>query len=202
MKKLILLLATTSTLLFACSQGTDQGQVETEGPVEEVVERLEETEEESEEVTEALAESESSEVSAGEGDIRKEAIEIVAADLGAGPEDLKILVAEVKANEVDLDFYYEGKIYEYEVKNGSIEDKEAEYEIDPSLVDEFFVGRDALKVALADAGLTEDQVMDIDIDFDKDDGTYAYNIDFEKDGREYEYKIDARTGQILEIEKD
>ena len=56
---------------------------------------------------------------------------------------------------------------------------------------------EALEIALTDAGLTKDQVVDIDIELERSAGSAWYEIDFESGRTEYEYKIDARSGEIL-----
>lgn len=61
-----------------------------------------------------------------------------------------------------------------------------------------YIGKEAaLAAALADAGLTEDQVYDIDVELDSDGGIVRYEVDFETRDTEYEYDIDAVTGEIL-----
>lgn len=42
----------------------------------------------------------------------------------------------------------------------------------------------------------------IKIEFDQDDGTPVYEVELIKDGYEYEIKIHAKTGEILEFEKE
>ena len=56
---------------------------------------------------------------------------------------------------------------------------------------------EALEIALTDAGLTKDQVVDIDIELERSAGSAWYEIDFEGGRTEYEYKIDAYSGEIL-----
>ena len=55
----------------------------------------------------------------------------------------------------------------------------------------------ALQAALADAGLTAEQVVDIDIEWERDLGSAWYEIDFESGRTEYEYKVNAYSGEIL-----
>lgn len=59
---------------------------------------------------------------------------------------------------------------------------------------------EALAIALKDADLTEDQITDLDVELDRDDGKLHYDVDFEKDGKDYDYEIDAVTGDILRKE--
>ena len=63
---------------------------------------------------------------------------------------------------------------------------------------------EAIAIALKDAKLTKDQVRDLDVELDRDDGVLHYDVDFEKDRNDYDYEIDAATGKILrsEIEHD
>ena len=60
----------------------------------------------------------------------------------------------------------------------------------------------AKTIALQDAGLTESDVRDLEVELDKDDGVLHYNVDFEKDGYDYEYEIDAKSGKILKSQKE
>ena len=56
---------------------------------------------------------------------------------------------------------------------------------------------EALNIALADAGLTAQEIYDLEIDLEKDRGAWHYDVDFEKNGRDYDYEIHAETGEIL-----
>lgn len=57
---------------------------------------------------------------------------------------------------------------------------------------------DARRVALADAGLTEEQVTITKLKLDYEHGARVYEIEFVTDETEYEYEIDASTGAIRE----
>lgn len=60
------------------------------------------------------------------------------------------------------------------------------------------IGKEAaLSIALKDAGLTEDQITDLDIDYEKTPSSAWYEIDFDYQNAEYEYDIDAFSGEIL-----
>lgn len=56
---------------------------------------------------------------------------------------------------------------------------------------------DAINIALKDAGLSREQIQDLDAELDRDDGSLHYDVDFEKNDRDYDYEIDANTGKIL-----
>lgn len=59
---------------------------------------------------------------------------------------------------------------------------------------------EAIAIALKDAKLKKDQVRDLDVELDRDDGALHYDVDFEKDGKDYDYKIDATSGDVLHKE--
>ncbi len=56
---------------------------------------------------------------------------------------------------------------------------------------------DALAAALADAGLAETEVYDVDIELERRISSAYYEVDFETQSTEYEYDIEAFTGEIL-----
>ena len=58
----------------------------------------------------------------------------------------------------------------------------------------------SIAVALADAGLKQDQVQNLKGSFDKEDGLEVYDVYFQANGFEYEYTIKAADGKILESE--
>lgn len=61
-----------------------------------------------------------------------------------------------------------------------------------------YIGKDKAKaIALEDAGVTEAEVYDLDVDFDYEQGVLVYEVDFELGSVEYDYDIDATSGQIL-----
>ena len=70
-------------------------------------------------------------------------------------------------------------------------------DVDPTVTKE-----QAQSIALADAGLTADQVTRLYIHFDRDNGSVYYDMSFYYDNTEYEYDIDAVTGNILDKDLD
>lgn len=64
----------------------------------------------------------------------------------------------------------------------------------------------AKEIALADAGITEADVLAILAKRDFDDGRIVYDVDFYSQNQEFDYEIDAVTGAIIsrdfEIEDD
>ena len=61
---------------------------------------------------------------------------------------------------------------------------------------------EAIAIALADAGFTQDQVTRLRAEFDYDNGRPEYEVDFHQDRYEYDYEIHAETGKILSRDKD
>ena len=65
------------------------------------------------------------------------------------------------------------------------------------------IGReDALAAALNHAGISQDQVYDLEVKREYDDGRLEYEIEFKTGGWEYEYTISAADGTILDYERD
>ena len=65
------------------------------------------------------------------------------------------------------------------------------------------IGReDALAAALNHAGVSQDQVYDLEVKQEYDDGRLEYEIEFKTGGWEYEYTISAADGAILDYERD
>ena len=65
------------------------------------------------------------------------------------------------------------------------------------------IGReDALAAALNHAEVSQDQVYDLEVKQEYDDGRLEYEIEFKTGGWEYEYTISATDGAILDYERD
>jgi len=64
----------------------------------------------------------------------------------------------------------------------------------------------AKKIALKDAGVTEDELSGLRIKLEQDDGVQKYEVEFYVGNKEYDYDIDAASGEIrskdTEIEDD
>ncbi len=59
---------------------------------------------------------------------------------------------------------------------------------------------EALRIALANAGLAENQVAFLKVERDIDDGRVEYEVEFVAEQKEYEYEIDGMTGNILDYD--
>ncbi|MCD8232743.1 MAG: fibronectin type III domain-containing protein [Clostridiales bacterium] len=62
----------------------------------------------------------------------------------------------------------------------------------------------AKSIALTDAGVTESQVRDLEVEKDKENGVVVYEVSFDYNGYEYDYTINATSGKIIEkeVERD
>jgi len=100
----------------------------------------------------------------------------------------------------DVDFEKDDLDFDYEIhaETGNILKKEIPAESQPPAAEATKItGEEALKVALEDAGLSKDQIHDLDIELDNDGGALHYDVDFEVNDKDYDYEIDAETGKIL-----
>ncbi len=61
---------------------------------------------------------------------------------------------------------------------------------------------EAKEIALKDAGINEEDLSNIRVKLETDDGVKEYDIEFYSGRTEYEYDIDAVTGKILGRDMD
>ena len=61
---------------------------------------------------------------------------------------------------------------------------------------------EAKQIALQHAGLTEDQVIGLQAQYEIEHGTLIYDVEFHHRMWEYDYEIHADTGEILAFSKD
>ena len=113
--------------------------------------------------------------------------------------------------EYEIEFISGGKEYEYTIdaKSGKILEKSVERADEVSTTKKTESATSALisvdkakSIALSHAGLKADEVVIEKIKLEKDDGIYEYEVEFRKGNWEYEYSINAKTGEIIEFDKD
>lgn len=63
-------------------------------------------------------------------------------------------------------------------------------------------GGEAKRIALADAGITEQDMRNLEISLDLENGIMVYEIEFDTAEYEYEYDINAITGEIVWKDKE
>ena len=154
---------------------------------------------------------------------REQATEIALGDAALNAEDIYDLDVELDKEQgtlhYDVDFEKDGKDYDYEIdaETRAIINKEVPSSapvtvpqpaptVPPETQPQSTVGpmlrEEAAAIALAHAGLTGEQVRDLDVERDDERGIPRYEVDFEADGWEYEYEIHAVSGEILYTEKE
>lgn len=68
---------------------------------------------------------------------------------------------------------------------------------------ENYIGNDeATRIALEHAQLKHDEVTDIQVKLDNEDGKAVYEVEFTQNGTEYEYEIDAESGTVIKWDKE
>lgn len=111
----------------------------------------------------------------------------------------------------EVDFDANGAEYEYEIdaKSGDILlfeiERNGTKQQGGSMTQESagFIGDEKAKsIALSNAGLTAASVTGLISELDSDDGAAVYEVEFIYGGYEYEYKIDAKSGAIIESDKE
>ena len=105
--------------------------------------------------------------------------------------------------EYEVEFWVGATEYEYKIDGSTGAVLEQEQKTHHSNGNSADVGEQtALNTALAHAGVSQDQVYDLEVQRDRDDGRLEYEIDFKSGGWEYEYTISAADGTILDYERD
>lgn len=61
---------------------------------------------------------------------------------------------------------------------------------------------EAVALALEHAGLTADDVTQLEVSYELDDGIHEYEVEFHAGTMEYEYTLNAETGELLSFEMD
>lgn len=116
----------------------------------------------------------------------------------------------------EVDFWQGSTEYEYEINaDGTVRQFESEAHVAPTAIttnpgatsvstgsgSSGDIGEAGAKAAaLAAAGLTEEQVQNLFIERDWDDGRIQYEVQFRANSTRYEYEIDGTTGSILKGE--
>lgn len=110
-----------------------------------------------------------------------------------------------RRSEYEIEFYVDQTEYEMNIDaaNGEVSDYETEAH---ALIAEGgqITEEQAKQIALANAGMKEEDVILKKVKLDEDDGRAVYEVEFISAGIEYETEIDASTGKIIkqEAEKD
>ena len=121
---------------------------------------------------------------------------------GVNEADCTLVKCERDGKKYEVSFHCGGFEYEYKIDAASGAVLKAEKEQDKTQSQGTASGtvsaEDAKKTAFEHAGLNEADCRDVKCKLD--DG--KYEVSFKQGRTEYEYEIDARTGKILDFEKD
>ena len=142
------------------------------------------------------------------------AIDIAVADAGVARADAKFTEAKLDSDDLvahyDIEFIAGTNEYDYEiaVADGSILKKEVE-PADPSKpskpqpdVSGYISIDEAKAIALKKVSLDASKVTFKKAELDADDRTPHYDIEFVSGGYEYEFEIDAKSGKIIEFDRE
>ena len=157
---------------------------------------------------------------------RDEAVQIALKDANLTPEEIFDLEAELDKERgvlhYDVDFEKDRKDYDYEIHAETGEILRKEVPTPPSAVTpepvpevtpettpaapvepaEKLTREEAIAIALTHAGLTKDQVRELEAELDKERGVLVFEVDFETREYDYEYEIHAQTGEILKSKRE
>ncbi len=120
------------------------------------------------------------------------------------------LIVQGKAIDTDdmVDFHEQAENYEDRVDDivDDLEDekeneKESSAGSNPTQ-SKYISASKAKEIALAHAGITAANAKFVKVELDKDDGIYKYEVDFESGNYEYDYEINAKTGKVLDFDKE
>ncbi len=109
----------------------------------------------------------------------------------------------------DIEFHKDNTEYDYDIHalTGEILsfDQDAEYYqhgSDASAGEGQITEEEAREIALAYAGVTEEEAQRLKMEFDYDDGRGVYEVEWHVGRTEYSCDVDAGTGEVLSFEKE
>lgn len=169
-------------------------------------------------VTSKASEAESTKASADkDADIEK-AKQIALSDAGVSAADAEFIKAKADIDDgikvFDIEFIAGSKEYEYEINasSGRIIEKDSEAVNANSRAAQKTKAADnsadnkdidnARQAALSHAGLNSKDVRFTKVKLDKDNGISVYEIEFISGNYEYEYEINAKTGKVIDWDKE
>ena len=136
----------------------------------------------------------------------------IAKEMNVKEEDLYFEKIELDLDSglYEVDVYYDNQDYEFKLdgKKGDVVQTDYIPATDSPTPAPSVEGlgeltsEEAKQVALSDAQVTEDEVINLRVETDYDDHVLVYEIDFTYDTYEYDYKIDANTGDVVSYDRD
>lgn len=136
--------------------------------------------------------------------------EIALKHVGLKAEEVNFIKAELDKERgqsvYDVEFYKGNVEYDFEidVKTGKI--LKADYDIENYVIPGTSVANTSLEkakeIALKQAGVDAAKAKFVKAELDIENGVLLYDIEFYVDNVEYDFEIDAKTGKVLEFDKD
>ena len=149
-----------------------------------------------------------------------EAKKIALSDAGVNASQAKFTKIKLEKDngiyEYEIEFFANSKEYDYSINavNGAILEKDVDSVREPTTAAKVSTTaapkptsglisiNQAKEIALSHAGLGENEVVFKKVKLEKDDGIYEYEVEFQKGFFEYEYSINAKSGEIIDFEKE
>ena len=140
-----------------------------------------------------------------------EAKKVALGDAGVSSSNAKFTKSKLDRDngryEYEIEFIADNKEYEYTVDayTGKILDKETASRVNQSTDSQTsaLISIDkARSIALDHAGLKASEVVFEKVKLEKEHGRYEYEVEFSKGNIEYEYTINAKTGTVIDFDKE
>lgn len=145
--------------------------------------------------------------------ISKEQVkQIVIKDTQLSEDDISFKEIDLDLDEetkkYDVEFYYNRIEYNYEIEaktgkiiysnnNNNNNNPNTDNNSSSIVTENYISAEEAKSIALANAGLNNNEVTFVDIDLDLRNNQAIYEIDFETNTLEYDYKIDGFSKNII-----
>ena len=146
---------------------------------------------------------------------RAEAKRIALNSFNLNETDLKDLEVELDYEDgqmvYEVEFELDGKEYEILVNatDGSlvetsieVDDDDDDDDDDIIVEDDYLAKDEVLNLVLNHANFTQEQIHDLKIELENEDGIVIYEVEFKADIYEYEYEVNALSGDILKHDQE
>lgn len=74
--------------------------------------------------------------------------------------------------------------------------------VDTLSTDAKLTADEALDIALKEAGVTKENIRELENHLDRENGVLVYEIEFKSGNMEYSYDVNANTGLVVDRDKD
>lgn len=141
---------------------------------------------------------------------KEKAVEIALKQAGLKAEEVEFIKAELDKekgrNVYDVEFYKGNIEYDFEIdpKTGAV--LKSDYDVENYTIPGSSVAKISLEkakeTALKQAGVDAAKAKFVKAELDIENGVLLYDIEFYVDNVEYDFEIDAKTGKVLDFDKD